>query len=119
MSNGAKPSFAATGVAGLDDILRGGFPTGRLLLIEGDPGAGKTTLTLQFLLEGQRRGEPGLYVALAESREELDDVAASHGWPLDGLSFLELAPPEGALDADERYTVFHPGEVELDETTRV
>ena len=67
MSNQGKPASATTGVAGMDDILRGGFPAGRLLLIEGDPGVGKTTLALQFLLEGARRGERGLYITLSET----------------------------------------------------
>jgi circadian clock protein KaiC len=116
MSNEAKPSFAATGVAGLDDILRGGFPTGRLLLIEGDPGVGKTTLALQFLLEGQRQGERGVYVTLSETKEELEMVAASHGWSLEGIELFELTPAD-ALRGDDQNTLFHPSEVELGETT--
>ena len=76
---------AATGISGLDDILRGGFPEGRILLIEGDPGVGKTTLALQFLMEGVKRGESSVYVTLSETREELTQVAASHGWSLDGI----------------------------------
>ena len=96
MDNGATPASAATGVAGLDDILRGGFPAGRLLLIEGDPGVGKTTLALQFLLEGARRGERGVYVTLSETREELEVVAASHGWSLDGIELFELTPPDAS-----------------------
>jgi circadian clock protein KaiC len=107
MSNGAKPSIAATGVAGLDDVLRGGFPTGRLLLIEGDPGVGKTTLALQFLLEGHRRGERGVYVTLSETKEELEVVAASHGWSLEGIELFELTPPD-ALRGDDQNTLFHP-----------
>ena len=117
MSHGAKPSFAATGVAGLDDILRGGFPTGRLLLIEGDPGVGKTTLALQFLLEGQRCGERGVYVTLSETKEELQMVAASHGWSLEGIELFELTPAD-ALRGDDQNTLFHPSEVELAETTK-
>src|SRR3954447_19281152 len=73
---------AATGIAGLDDILGGGFPVGRMYLVEGEPGSGKTTLALQFLLEGARRGEPGLYVALSETEDEVREVAESHGWCL-------------------------------------
>jgi len=117
MSNGAKPSIANTGVAGLDDILRGGFPTGRLLLIEGDPGVGKTTLALQFLLEGHRRGERGVYVTLSETKEELEMVAASHGWSLEGIELFELTPAD-ALRGDDQNTLFHPSEVELAETTK-
>jgi len=101
----------------MDDILRGGFPTGRLLLIEGDPGVGKTTFALQFLLEGARRGEPVVYVTLSETREELQVVAASHGWSLDGIELFELTPPDAFL-GDEQNTLFHPSEVELAETTK-
>ncbi len=101
----------------MDDILRGGFPAGRLVLIEGDPGVGKTTLALQFLLEGARRGERGVYVTLSETREELEMVAASHGWSLEGIDLFELAPPD-ALRGDEQNTLFHPSEVELAETTK-
>jgi circadian clock protein KaiC len=101
----------------MDDILRGGFPAGRLLLIEGDPGVGKTTFALQFLLEGARRGERGVYVTLSETREELEMVAASHGWSLDGVELFELTPPD-ILRGDEQNTLFHPSEVELAETTK-
>jgi len=109
---------AATGVEGLDDILGGGFPAHRMYLIEGDPGAGKTTLALQFLLEGARNGEPGVYATLSETEEELRDVARSHGWSLDGITLCELQTAEESLKADSQYTFFHPSEVELSETTR-
>ncbi len=112
-----EASVSSTGVAGLDDILRGGFPRGRLLLIQGDPGVGKTTLALQYLLEGVRRGERCLYVTLSETREELTQVARSHGFSLEGLHLHELAPP-GALSGEDENTLFHPSEVELAETTR-
>lgn len=111
-------SSIGTGIAGLDDILGGGLPPARLYLVEGDPGAGKTTLGLQFLLEGQQRGQRGMYVTLSETREELEAVAASHGWSLDGLMILELRPPEEHLGPEAQYTLFHPSEVELGETTR-
>jgi circadian clock protein KaiC len=107
-----------TGIAGLDDILGGGFPPNSLYLIEGDPGSGKTTLGLQFLLEGARRGEPGLYVTLSESKAELDKVALSHGWDLSALRIVELSPAEETLDPDAQLTMFHPSEVELSETTK-
>src|SRR4029078_9771949 len=90
---------AATGIAGLDDIVRGGFPSGRILLVEGDPGVGKTTLALHFLLEGAKRGESSIYVTLSETREELLQVAASHGWSLGGLDIFWLGTPR-ALSAD-------------------
>jgi len=109
---------AATGVAGLDEILGGGFPRNRMYLLEGNPGAGKTTLALQFLLEGARRGESGVYATLSESDEELRDVAGSHGWSLDEITICDLQASEESLKADSQYTLFHPSEIELSETTR-
>jgi circadian clock protein KaiC len=111
------PAVAPTGIVGLDDILRGGFPRGRLFLIEGDPGVGKTTLALQYLLEGVRQGERALYVTLSETREELQEVADSHGLSLEGLELFELSAPD-ALTSVEENTLFHPSEVELAETTK-
>jgi circadian clock protein KaiC len=111
------PKRLATGNDGLDSILEGGFPANRLYLVEGDPGTGKTTLALQFLLEGAARGEPVLYVTLSETKEEIEDVAASHGWSLDGVNIYELIPPEDSLKTEAQYTIFHPSEVEFGETT--
>jgi circadian clock protein KaiC len=106
-----------TGVAGLDDILNGGLPQGHLYLIEGNPGTGKTTLALQFLLEGIRLGESVIYVTLSESKRELQQVAQSHGWAAaENLDIYEMAPPEDDLKSDAQYTVFHPSEVELADT---
>ena len=107
----------STGIPGLDDILGGGLTPQRIYLVEGSPGAGKTTLGLQFLLDGAARGERGVYITLSETTEELKAVAASHGWSLDALSLFELASDE-ALDIDAQQSVFHPSEVELAETTR-
>lgn len=109
---------AATGIQGLDDALGGGLTPHRLYLVEGTPGAGKTTLALQFLMEGARRGEKVLYITLSETREEVLQVAQSHGWDLAGVEMRELAPDEHLLDPAEQYSVFHPTEVELTETTR-
>ena len=95
-----------TGVAGLDEILRGGLPSNRLYVVEGDPGSGKTTLALQFLLEGARRGQKCLYVTLSETLEELHDVAVSHGWDLSGLHLLELNSIAERLAEEANYTVF-------------
>ena len=106
---------ASTGIEGLDEILGGGLPTNHLYLLDGEPGTGKTTLALQFLMAGVARGERGLYVTLSESRAELQDVAASHGWTLDGVDVFELGP-EAGLDTQEGYTIFHPAEVELQQT---
>jgi len=106
------------GVSGLDFVLGGGLPQHRVYLIEGMPGTGKTTLALQFLLDGAARGEKTLYITLAETRHELEAVALSHGWALDGVEIVELAPPDEILNPDSRYTVFHPSDVELNQTVR-
>lgn len=116
LSAGDLPS--ATGTAGLDHILGGGFTPNRLYLIEGDPGAGKTTLALCYLLEGVKRGEPGMYITLSETREEINAVAASHGWSLDKIHVVELVASEASLTPDSQYTMYHPSEVELGETTQ-
>jgi len=107
-----------TGVPGLDDILHGGFIPHRLYLVDGDPGAGKTTLALQYLLEGAKTGEKGLYVTLSETKAELEAVAASHGWSLENLEIVELIASERDLAADTQVTMYHPSEVELSETTK-
>ena len=107
-----------TGIAGLDDVLYGGLTPNRLYLLEGKPGSGKTTLALQFLLEGVRNREPVLYVTLSETAEEITAVADSHGWTLDGIHVRELMPAEELLNPNAQYTVFHPSEVELSETTK-
>jgi circadian clock protein KaiC len=109
---------ASTGIEGLDYILGGGFPRNRMYLVKGDPGAGKTTLAMQFLLAGARAGEPGVYATLSETEEELRDVARSHGWSLDGITVCDLQASEESLKADSQYTLFHPSEVELSDTTR-
>ena len=111
------PNRISTGIAGLDDILGGGLTPQRVYLVEGSPGAGKTTLGLQFLLDGLARGEPGLYVTLSETADELVAVGQSHGWDLGALSIYELAG-EDDLDVDAQQSVFHPSEIELGETTR-
>jgi circadian clock protein KaiC len=116
-SKGEAETRASTGIEGLDEVLRGGLMPNRLYLVEGVPGSGKTTLGLQFLLEGARRGEPVLYVTLSETEEEVREVAASHGWSLDGIAIHEMLPSEEALRSDEQYTMFHSSEVELSQTT--
>lgn len=110
--------LASTGIAGLDGILGGGLPRDRLYLIDGEPGAGKTTLALQFLIAGRAAGERGLYVTLSETTSELTAVATSHGWNLDGIALHELTSGDAATLPQNQYTVFHPSEVELGETAK-
>jgi circadian clock protein KaiC len=109
---------AVTGISGLDVILCGGLPRDRIYLVEGDPGVGKTTLALQFLLEGVKRGERALYITLSESEQEVRAIADSHGWSLEGLAMFELSALEQQTRLEAQNTVFHPSEVELSETTR-
>lgn len=106
-----------TGIPELDLVLRGGLPRHRLHLLEGAPGAGKTTIALQFLLEGVARGERGLYITLSESTDELAAAAASHGWSLDGIDVFDLIPVEAELERQQ--SVLYPSEVELGETMRL
>src|ERR1700722_12741981 len=106
------------GISGLDDVLNGGLIPNRLYLIEGNPGAGKTTLALKYLLEGIRAGEKCLYLTLSETAEELKSGAASHGWSLDGIEIVELIASEKELATDSQVTMYHPSEVELSETTK-
>ena len=117
--SGSGASLASTGIEGLDDILHGGLTPNRLYLVEGVPGSGKTTLALQFLMEGVRNHEPVLYVTLSETEEELRSVALSHGWSLEGVHIHELVPLEQSLSVDDQYTMFHPSEVELSQTTQL
>ena len=109
---------ASTGISGLDHILRGGLPRDRVYLLEGEPGTGKTTAALQFLREGVRGGESGVYVTMSESANELNAVAASHGWTLEGIDIFELTPADVRVGEDEQYTIFDPSEVELSDTIR-
>ena len=113
-----KRKNITSGIAHLDDVLGGGFVANRVYLIQGTPGCGKTTMALQFLIEGVRLGEKALYITLSESKEELVDSAASHGWSLDSIDVCDLIAHEGALNGENQYTMFHPSEVELNETTK-
>jgi circadian clock protein KaiC len=109
---------APTGVTGLDNILHGGLIPGRLYLVDGNPGAGKTTLALQYLLEGVRAGEKCLYVTLSETKEELAAGAQSHGWSLEGIDVLELVADKDELGGEADLTMYFPSEIELTDTTR-
>ena len=109
---------SATGVPGLDEVLQGGLLAGRLYLIDGNPGAGKTTLALQYLLEGVRKGESCLYVTLSETKDELLAGARSHGWSLDGIEIVELVSDDRELAGEHDLTMYHPSEVELSRTVQ-
>lgn len=115
----ADKSRCPTGIPGLDDVLNGGLPSRRFYLIQGAPGAGKTTLALQFLREGVRAGEKALYISLSETLDEIREVARSHDWSLDRIEIIELSALEKSLSAETQSTLFHPTEVELSETMRV
>ncbi|MGH9513139.1 MAG: ATPase domain-containing protein [Terriglobales bacterium] len=104
-----------SGCTGLDDVLQGGYPKGHFYLLEGSPGAGKTTLALQFVIEGIKKGERVLYVTLTESRQDLMRVAQSHGFSTDGIEIFELMYGGDELNPEGQYTVFHPAEIELND----
>lgn len=114
----AKATRCQTGVPGLDDILNGGLLPHRLYLLEGTPGAGKTTIALKFLIEGAKLAERCLYISLSESKEELLAGATSHGWDMDGIEILELIADAQELDGEQELTMYHPAEVELTATMR-
>jgi circadian clock protein KaiC len=116
----AFTNHAATGVSGLDNILQGGLSRGHIFLLEGEPGAGKTTIALQFLLEGAKAGEKGLYITLSETEAELRHGAASHSWNLGPeISVFELIPPESLLDPEQQQSLLYSSDLELGETTRM
>ena len=108
----------ATGIAGLDEVLGGGLPKGHIYLVEGESGAGKSTIGLHFLLEGRRRGERGLWITMSETERELHDSARSHGWTLDGIDILNLVVSQEVLKAEDKYSFFSPADVEFNDTTR-
>lgn len=115
LSVGKCPS----GIAGVDDILAGGLPRDCFYLLQGDPGSGKTTFAMQFLMDGIRRGESGLYITLSETESELRKVALSHGWSLEGIPLLELSAIESLLQPEAQTTVFHAAELELNKVTQL
>jgi len=112
-----QTNYVSTGNSNLDDILGGGLAPSRVYLLQGDPGVGKTTLSLQFLMAGARNNEVTLYLTLSESREELLAVARSHGWSLDGIAIHEILTQAEELETNNQYTMFQPSEIELGTTT--
>jgi circadian clock protein KaiC len=116
---GSTDELCRSGIDGLDEVLTGGMPRDCFYLVQGDPGSGKTTLALQFLLEGKRQGERVFYVTLSETAAELEKVARSHGWSLDGIPMLELSAIESLLRPEGQTTVFHSSELELNNVTRL
>jgi circadian clock protein KaiC len=110
--------MAATGVAGLDDIICGGLARGRVFLLEGRPGTGKTTIATEFLITGAEAGERGLYITLSETEDELRSSAASHGWSLDGFEIFELLPPDDLLNEDQQQSLLYSSDLELGETIK-
>ncbi|MDX7949607.1 ATPase domain-containing protein [Lichenihabitans sp. Uapishka_5] len=114
----ADSGKATFGIEGLDDVLGGGLTRERVYLLEGSPGTGKTTTSLQFLLEGTRAGETGLYITMSETEDELRETATSHGWSLDGVEIFQLIPPESLLDENQQQSLLYSSDLELGETTR-
>ena len=113
-------NVARTGVPGLDDILNGGLTSGRLFVMEGSTGTGKTTMAMRFLMEGAAQGERTLYVTLSETEEEVRATAEGYGWSLgDTAKIFELVPPESLLDADQQQSLLYSSDLELGETTKL
>ena len=113
-----RTDIAPTGVAGLDEVLSGGLTRGRVFLLEGSPGTGKTTISTQFLMQGAAQGERCLHIMLSETDEELRESAASHGWHLGGVDLFELVPPESLLDEEQQQSLLYSSDLELGEATR-
>ena len=119
MTESERSNKAATGVRGLDNIMAGGLSRGRVFLLEGAPGTGKTTIATQFLMAGAALDERGLYITLSENEEELREGATSHGWTLDEkIEVYELVPPESLLDEDQQQSLLYSSDLELGETTK-
>jgi circadian clock protein KaiC len=115
-----EPAKVRTGVEGLDTVLVGGLTVGNVFLLEGNPGTGKTTIALSFLMDGAREGERGLYITLSETERELRMSARSHGWTIaDSIEIFELVPPESLLDADQHQSLLYSSDLELGETTKL
>lgn len=100
---GERDGRVASGVDGLDEVLNGGFPRGRIMLVEGQPGTGKTTLALQTLIAARDRGEKTLFLSIAQSVSELRMIADSHGLDLSGIEIV--SPPLEGEDARDSVSV--------------
>ena len=117
--HGSRDQKAQTGVPGLDEILAGGLSRGNVFLLEGNPGTGKTTIALRYLIEGAKHGERGLYITLSETEVELRAGATSHGWTIDPkVEIFELAPPESLLDTEQQQSLLYSSDLELGEATK-
>jgi circadian clock protein KaiC len=114
----ANLGMASTGIPGFDSVLNGGLARGRSFLLEGNPGTGKTTIALQFLMAGVQAGDRALYITLSETEDELRATATSHGWPLEGIEVFELLPPENLLSEDQQQSLLYSSDLELGETTK-
>lgn len=112
-----KPTFVSTGITGLDEILRGGLPASNLYMLQGAPGSGKTTAALQFLRAGVEAGESCIYVTLSQTAAELEAIAISHGWTLDGIRVEELSTSGTVNEADDQ-SIFLTADLRLDETRK-
>ena len=117
MAKNKKATVASTGILGLDEILRGGLPASNLYILQGAPGSGKTTAALQFLRAGLEKGESCIYVSLSQTAAELNAIATSHGWSLDGIRIEELSASDAVNSAADQ-TIFQTAELRLDETRR-
>ncbi len=101
-----------TGIAGLDDVLKGGLPSHHVYLVRGTPGVGKTTLSLEFLRAGAAEGQRVLYVTLSETKEEIAQVADSHGWSLEGIDVYELSSHDQTVRLDDENTLYATEDVD-------
>lgn len=117
MAERKKQTVVSSGISGLDEILRGGLPASNLYIVQGAPGSGKTTAALQFLRAGVALGEPCIYVSLSQTRAELEAIALSHGWTLDGIRVEELSASDSINRAADQ-TIFQTTELRLDETRK-
>ena len=117
LSPSASVDLCRTGIEGFDQLVGGGLPRNCFYLLQGDPGSGKTTFALQFLLEGLMIGEPAFYITLSETRAELQKVAISHAWALERIPLLELSAIDSLLRPESQTTVFHSAEIELNKIT--